>query len=65
MAANCLFCKIVAGEIPAKRVFEDQLSLAFADINPQAPVHLLVIPKEHLESHAHATAGAYRGWWVM
>jgi len=54
MAANCLFCKVVAGAIPAKRVFEDQVSLAFADINPQAPVHLLVIPKEHLASHAHA-----------
>ncbi len=54
MAANCLFCKIVAGAIPAKRVFEDQVSLAFADINPQAPVHLLVIPKEHLASHVHA-----------
>ncbi len=56
MAANCLFCKIVAGAIPAKRVFEDEQSLAFADINPQAPVHLLVIPKEHLESHAHLMA---------
>ncbi len=54
MAADCLFCKIVAGEIPAKRVFEDELSVAFADIHPQAPVHLLVIPKKHLESHAHA-----------
>ncbi len=56
MAANCLFCKIVAGAIPAKRVFEDEQSMAFADINPQAPVHLLVIPKQHLESHAFATA---------
>lgn len=56
MAANCLFCKIVAGAIPAKRIFEDEQSLAFADIHPQAPVHLLVIPKEHVESHAHALA---------
>ncbi len=56
MAANCLFCRIVSGAIPAKRVFEDALSVAFADIHPQAPVHLLVIPKEHLESHAHAMA---------
>ncbi len=56
MAANCLFCKIVAGAIPAKRIFEGEQSLAFADIHPQAPVHLLVIPKEHLESHAHALA---------
>ncbi len=57
MAADCLFCKIVAGAIPAKRVFEDETSLAFADIHPQAPVHLLVIPKQHIESHAHALAG--------
>jgi histidine triad (HIT) family protein len=56
MAADCLFCKIVAGAIPAKRVFEDRRSLVFADIQPQAPVHLLVIPKEHLTSHAHALA---------
>jgi histidine triad (HIT) family protein len=56
MSADCLFCKIVAGVIPAKRVFEDELCLAFADINPQAPVHLLVIPKEHIASQAHAMA---------
>lgn len=53
---DCLFCKIVAGDIPAKRVYEDELSLAFADINPQAPVHLLLIPKEHIQSTAQATA---------
>ena len=52
MASDCLFCKIVAGTIPAKRVFEDEQTLAFADINPQAPVHLLLIPKEHIPSHA-------------
>ena len=52
MAADCLFCKIVAGDIPAKRVFEDELCLAFPDINPQAPTHLLVIPKEHIPSQA-------------
>ena len=52
MAEDCLFCKIVAGTIPAKRVFEDELCLALADINPQAPVHLLVIPKEHIASQA-------------
>lgn len=56
MVANCLFCKIISGAIPANRVFEDEECLAFADINPQAPVHLLVIPKRHLESHAHAVA---------
>lgn len=56
MAETCLFCRIVSGAVPAKRVFEDERSLAFADIHPQAPVHLLVIPKEHLPSHAHAMA---------
>jgi histidine triad (HIT) family protein len=54
MSTDCLFCKIVAGAIPAKRVFEDELSLCFADINPQAPTHLLLIPKEHIASTAHA-----------
>ncbi len=54
MASDCLFCKIVAGTIPAKRVYEDDETLAFADINPQAPKHLLIIPKQHLNSMAHA-----------
>ncbi len=55
MTTDCLFCKIVAGSIPAKRVYEDELILAFTDIHPQAPVHVLVIPKEHIQSIAHAT----------
>jgi histidine triad (HIT) family protein len=50
---DCLFCKIVAGTIPAKRLYEDEQVLAFADISPQAPVHLLVIPKRHIASVAH------------
>ncbi len=54
MGSDCLFCKIVAGSIPAKRVYEDDLCLCFADINPQAPTHLLIIPKEHIASQAHA-----------
>jgi histidine triad (HIT) family protein len=54
MGSDCLFCKIVAGNIPAKRVYEDDLCLCFADINPQAPTHLLIIPKEHIASQAHA-----------
>jgi histidine triad (HIT) family protein len=54
MGAECLFCKIAAGSIPAKRMYEDELCLAFADINPQAPVHVLVIPKEHIASTARA-----------
>lgn len=56
MSADCLFCKIVAGTIPAKRIYEDDLCLCFADINPQAPTHLLIIPKEHIASQAHAEA---------
>lgn len=56
MSESCLFCKIVAGAIPAERVFEDDRCLAFRDLHPQAPVHLLVIPREHITSHAHALA---------
>ena len=47
---NCLFCRIVAGEIPAEIIYSDDRSLAFRDINPQAPVHALIIPREHIES---------------
>lgn len=53
---DCLFCKIVSGAIPVNRLYEDDHILAFPDINPQAPTHILVIPKKHLASHAHATA---------
>ena len=49
-AMSCLFCKIAAGEIPARIVYEDAACLAFADIHPQAPTHLLVIPREHIQS---------------
>ena len=52
-APDCLFCKIVAGSISVKRLHETADTLAFADIRPQAPVHLLVIPKRHIASHAH------------
>ena len=52
----CLFCKIVAGEIPSTKVYEDDTVLAFRDINPQAPTHILVIPKEHIASVAGITA---------
>ena len=45
---NCLFCKIVAGDIPSTKVYEDELVLAFRDIAPQAPTHILVIPKVHM-----------------
>jgi histidine triad (HIT) family protein len=48
----CLFCKIIAGEIPSKTVFEDDLTYAFRDINPQAPSHVLVVPRKHIASLA-------------
>ena len=48
--SDCLFCKIVAGDIPSKKVYEDDLCYAFYDIDPQAPTHFLVIPKAHIKS---------------
>ena len=48
--ADCLFCKIIAGEIPSNKVYEDETVLAFRDIAPQAPTHILVIPKAHISS---------------
>ena len=47
---SCLFCRIAAGEIPSAKVYEDELIYAFRDIAPQAPVHVLIIPKKHIES---------------
>lgn len=52
---DCVFCKIVAGEIPSKKAYEDDSVLAFYDLDPQAPVHILVIPKEHIASAADIT----------
>lgn len=49
---ECLFCRMVAGEIPNRTVYEDERVLAFYDINPEAPVHILLIPKQHLASLA-------------
>ena len=54
--SNCLFCKIIAGEIPSTKVYEDDAILAFRDIAPQAPTHILVIPKAHIGSVAEVTA---------
>jgi len=51
---DCLFCKIVAGTIPVKIVFEDEQAIAFRDIDPQAPTHILVVPKKHIGSLAEA-----------
>ena len=53
---DCLFCKIAAGEIPTNKVYEDDTVLAFYDIDPQAPVHVLVVPKKHIASPADITA---------
>lgn len=47
---DCIFCKIIKGEIPSKKAYEDDTVVAFFDIQPQAPVHIVVIPKEHIES---------------
>lgn len=54
--SNCIFCKIAAGEIPSKKVYEDEEILAFHDISPAAPVHFLIIPKKHIASLADATS---------
>ena len=51
---SCLFCKIATGEIPSAAVYQDDLVYAFSDINPKAPVHVLVIPREHVSSLAEA-----------
>ena len=53
---DCIFCKIAAGEIPSTKVYEDDDVLAFRDINPQAPVHVLVVPKEHIAGADSITA---------
>jgi histidine triad (HIT) family protein len=55
MKNDCLFCAIVAGEIPGTKVYEDELCYAFRDINPQAPAHILVVPKAHIASVAELT----------
>jgi len=54
---DCLFCKIAAGEIPSTKVFEDELVLAFRDIDPQAPFHVIIIPKAHIASAAEINEG--------
>ena len=53
---DCIFCKIIAGDIPSTKVYEDELVYAFRDINPQAPTHILVIPKAHIGSVDGITA---------
>ncbi|MBQ1351402.1 MAG: histidine triad nucleotide-binding protein [Oscillospiraceae bacterium] len=53
--SDCLFCKIISGEIPSKKIYEDELVYAFYDIDPQAPTHFLVVPKQHIPSAAAIT----------
>ena len=72
--SDCLFCKIIAGEIPSNKVYEDELVYAFYDIDPQAPTHFLVIPQAHIGScgesagqsvrhlHFHVLAGRDMTW---
>jgi len=55
MSQECIFCKIIAGDLPAKLVYEDDSVIAFNDISPQAPVHILVIPKKHIKGPAALT----------
>lgn len=57
MAETCIFCRIVAGELPGDIVYEDEQIIAFRDINPQAPVHLLLIPRRHIRSLADVGPG--------
>lgn len=54
--ANCIFCRIAAGEIPSNKVYEDEQVVAFKDLNPQAPVHVLVVPKAHFVTLAEMDA---------
>ena len=54
---DCIFCKIVGGQIPADRVHEDDVCVAFNDLSPQAPTHILLIPREHVDSLAKAKPG--------
>ena len=54
---DCLFCKIIAGKIPAKKVYEDEKTFVFEDINPQAPTHVLIVPKKHIAGIDQATEG--------
>ena len=62
---DCLFCKIIAGEIPSSKVYEDEKVFAFRDINPQAPVHVLVVPKQHIDSAIAAAEGLSDGYRVI
>ena len=57
---DCLFCKIIAGEIPSNKVYEDEFTFAFRDINPVAPTHILVIPKVHVSGLTEINSETFR-----
>jgi len=63
--ADCVFCKIVAGEIPARVVWSDDEYVAFEDINKQAPVHLVVVPRRHVERLTDLDDPLFAGSWVL
>lgn len=65
IAADCIFCKIVRGLIPAKKLYEDEDVVAFHDVRPQAPVHFLIIPKEHVASLYEAGMAQHRALGKM
>jgi histidine triad (HIT) family protein len=56
MSSDCLFCRIISGEIPSKKIYEDEHTYAFEDINPQAPTHVLVVPKKHIRGLKEAAS---------
>ena len=53
---DCLFCRVISGEIPAKKLYEDEHTFAFEDINPQAPTHVLIVPKKHIRELKEASS---------
>ncbi len=65
MDENCLFCKIIKGEIPSEKVYEDEYVFAFKDINPAAPIHILIVPKKHISSLAELTEGDEKYIWYI
>jgi len=68
---DCIFCRIVAGEVPSNRVAEDEAIIAFRDIAPRAPTHILIVPRQHIASaglgfrFSQGTALAFRADWAM
>lgn len=65
MEDNCLFCKIIKGEIPSTKVYEDEYVYGFKDINPAAPIHILVVPKKHIDSLKELTEEDEKYVWAI